>query len=326
MNLLAPVHPGEVLEQDFMKPNRLSNTALARAIGVAPARINEIVRGRRGITAGTALRLARYFNTDAQSWMNLQSQYELTLAARAADNAVANHSEQGDEMMPDQNECEPTCGRTITGAWRELLGCDYVDEWMGRADCLYENQGNNIFPPRECVFRAFAECPLDCLKVVILGDQPYKNNHADGLAFSTAQEGAVPPSLWIIFSEILRDICPDVCHENGDLSRWARQGVLLLNSWLTTGQNRGSIRWGDFTKGVISRISARRNPIVFMLWGAKAIEKERHINNANGRHLILKSSHPSPKGAFWGGVPFADCRHFSQANEHLGENRAVNWR
>ena len=89
MNLLAPVHPGEVLEQDFMKPNRLSNTALARAIGVAPARINEIVRGRRGITAGTALRLARYFNTDAQSWMNLQSQYELTLAAQAADEALA---------------------------------------------------------------------------------------------------------------------------------------------------------------------------------------------------------------------------------------------
>ena len=89
MNLLAPVHPGEVLEQDFMKPNQLSNTALARAICVAPARINEIVRGRRGITAGTALRLARYFNTDAQSWMNLQSQYELTLAARAADEALA---------------------------------------------------------------------------------------------------------------------------------------------------------------------------------------------------------------------------------------------
>lgn len=86
---LAPVHLGEVLEQDFMKPNRLSNTALARAIGVTPARINEIVRGRRGITAGTALRLARYFNTNAQSWMNLQSQYERTLAARAADEALA---------------------------------------------------------------------------------------------------------------------------------------------------------------------------------------------------------------------------------------------
>ena len=89
MTLLALVHPGEVLEQDFIEPNGLSNTALARAIGVTPARINEIVRGRRGITAGTALRLARYFNTDAQSWMNLQSQYELALAAREADDSLA---------------------------------------------------------------------------------------------------------------------------------------------------------------------------------------------------------------------------------------------
>ena len=89
MTLLTPVHPGEVLEQDFIEPNGLSNTALARAIGVTPARINEIVRGRRGITAGTALRLARYFNTDAQSWMNLQSRYELALAAREADDSLA---------------------------------------------------------------------------------------------------------------------------------------------------------------------------------------------------------------------------------------------
>ena len=78
-----------MLEQDFIEPNGLSNTALARAIGVTPARINEIVRGRRGITAGTALRLARYFNTDAQSWMNLQSRYELALAAREADDSLA---------------------------------------------------------------------------------------------------------------------------------------------------------------------------------------------------------------------------------------------
>ena len=90
MTPLPPVHPGEVLEQDFMKPFGLSPSALARAIGVTPARVNEIVRGHRGISAGTALRLARYFNTDAQSWMNLQSQYELRLAAQdAADSLQA---------------------------------------------------------------------------------------------------------------------------------------------------------------------------------------------------------------------------------------------
>lgn len=89
MTRLDPVHPGEVLKQDFMEPFALSSTALARALGVTPARINEIVRGRRGITADTALRLARYFRTDAQSWMNLQDRYELALAEREVGEALA---------------------------------------------------------------------------------------------------------------------------------------------------------------------------------------------------------------------------------------------
>ena len=88
MTRLEPVHPGEILKHDFMEPFALSSTALAKAIGVTPARINEIVRCRRGITAETALRLARYFNTDAQSWMNLQDRYELTLAERDAADAL----------------------------------------------------------------------------------------------------------------------------------------------------------------------------------------------------------------------------------------------
>ena len=82
MTRLDPVHPGQVLKHDFMLPLGLSDTALAKAIGVTPARVNEIVRGRRGITAETALRLARYFGTDPYSWMNLQDRYELALAER----------------------------------------------------------------------------------------------------------------------------------------------------------------------------------------------------------------------------------------------------
>lgn len=241
---------------------------------------------------------------------------------------ATNRSEQGDEMMPDQTECESTSGRTITGSWRELLGCRYVDKWMRRTNCLYGNQGNNIFPGRGYVFSAFGKCPLDCLKVVILGEQPYRSNHADGLAFSTSRAGPVPSSLWIIFSEILRDICSDVDHANGDLSRWAQQGVLLLNSRLTIGQNNGSIRWGIFTNEVIRKISERNNPIVFMLWGETAINKSGYINNR--RHLILRSSHPSPQSAFrstQGEMSFADCQHFSQANQFLEEKneRAVDW-
>ncbi|GLQ93129.1 HigA family addiction module antitoxin [Dyella acidisoli] len=80
--LLPPVHPGEILREEYMKPLGLSANALARAIGVTPARVNEIANERRGITADTALRLARYFRTDAQSWINLQVNYELECARR----------------------------------------------------------------------------------------------------------------------------------------------------------------------------------------------------------------------------------------------------
>ena len=236
--------------------------------------------------------------------------------------------------MPDQNEHEPMSGRAITGSWRDLLDGEndgYVDEWRNKADDLYRDHGGNLFPNRDNVFRAFSECPLDRLKVVILGEQPYNSAHADGLAFSTSRMGPVPPSLWIIFSKIFRDTCPNVSHTNGNLRRWAQQGVLLLNSWLTIGQNRGSIRWGDFTGHVIDRISERYiYSIVFMLLGGKAIARSGRIINANNRHLILQSSHPSPRGAFCdiqrGVTAFADCRHFSRANDFLRRNRAVNWR
>ena len=77
---LPPIHPGEILREEFMLPLDLSSNALARAVGVTPARINEIVRERRGISADTALRLARYFGNDAQSWMNLQLRYDIECA------------------------------------------------------------------------------------------------------------------------------------------------------------------------------------------------------------------------------------------------------
>ena len=224
--------------------------------------------------------------------------------------------------------------RAITGPWRDLLnrGNDgYVDAWRHNADHLYIDHQNRLFPDPENVFRAFAECPLDRLKVVILGEQPYESQHADGLAFSTLRPGPVPPSLWIIFSEICHDTRARVNHTDGDLGRWARQGVLLLNSWLTIGQNGDNIRWGDFTGRVIRKISERPNPIVFMLWGERAIKKGGRIVNAGGRHLILRSSHPSPRGAFCGTQeedPFVGCRHFSRANVFLRRTRgqAVNWR
>ena len=229
--------------------------------------------------------------------------------------------------MSSQGRSEHRSGVTITGQWRDLLTREVVEDWTRRADDVYNDRTRGVFPrSRADVFRAFAECELDSLKVVILGLEPYGSADADGLAFSTSQRGNVPSSLWIIFSRIALDTRVDVDYTNGDLSRWARCGVLLLNSNLTIGHGN-DVQWGDFTNDVIRKISEERNRVVFMLWGGKAIERGQHIVNG-GRHLILKSSHPSPKSAFnrvGDEVPFAHCRHFSEANEFLGD-RAVDWR
>ncbi len=86
--LLPPVHPGEILLEEFMRPLSLSASALARRLGVTPARVNEIAHGRRGVTADTALRLAKCFSTSPEFWMNLQLQFELQTARRAVGDVV----------------------------------------------------------------------------------------------------------------------------------------------------------------------------------------------------------------------------------------------
>lgn len=225
---------------------------------------------------------------------------------------------------------------SIPNQWRALLENDFCDMWEERADHLYNGQGD-LFPSRENLFRAFGECPLDDLKVVIIGEEPYDNGNADGLAFSVPYGRVIPPTLWIIFSEICHDLCPGVQHTNGNLSRWARQGVLLLNSRITTGKAPGSIRWGDFSRHVVRKISEREVGVVFMLWGKKAISKGNCIMNVQNRHLILKSSHPSSLSAFdtvgtdgqqTYGQRFAGCKHFSRTNTWLMCHRGcvVDWR
>ena len=223
---------------------------------------------------------------------------------------------------------------TIPQEWKALLGDNYCNKWEDKATALYNGQGD-LFPRRENLFRAFGECPLECLKVVVLGEEPYQNGNANGLAFSVPCESAIPPTLWIIFSEICHDLCPGVEHENGDLSRWARQGVLLLNSRLTVGQGGRIIRWGAFSRHVMKKIYERDIGVVFMLWGDVAIKKGENIMNEQQRHrcrhLILKSSHPSSRSAFecvGEERRFAGCKHFSCANEWLRTHRGcvVDWR
>ncbi len=173
-----------------------------------------------------------------------------------------------------------------------------------------------IFPPPSKIFAAFDACPFDSVKVVILGQDPYHDvGQANGLCFSVADGVPMPPSLVNIFREIHDDLGIDV-PRSGDLSRWARQGVLLLNSTLTVEAHRAASHqgkgWEDFTDEVVLRLATEREHLVFMLWGSYAIKKGAFIDR--DRHLVLTSAHPSPLSAYRG---FFGNRHFSRANEYL---------
>ncbi|MBS1783401.1 MAG: uracil-DNA glycosylase [Bacteroidetes bacterium] len=189
-----------------------------------------------------------------------------------------------------------------------------------------KQNGKVIYPQGQDIFKAFSLTPFDEVKVVILGQDPYHGlNQAHGLAFSVQQGISVPPSLSNIYKEMLADIgCTIPPH--GNLEKWAKQGVLLLNASLTVEAGKpmshSAIGWHEFTNGVIQLISDRRPHVVFILWGAFARSKQHLINSA--KHLILTAAHPSPLSAhngFWG------CRHFSKANEWLLKNglNTIDW-
>ncbi len=176
-----------------------------------------------------------------------------------------------------------------------------------------------VYPAGSQIFRAFDLSPFDSTKVVILGQDPYHEPHqAHGLCFSVDKGVQFPPSLQNIYKEI-RDDIGTVVSSQGDLSDWARQGVLLLNATLTvrahqagSHQNRG---WEQFTDAVIHRLAEQREHIVFILWGAYAQRKGAFIDK--NKHLVLQSPHPSPLSAHRG---FFGNRHFSTANRYLQEH------
>jgi uracil-DNA glycosylase len=183
-----------------------------------------------------------------------------------------------------------------------------------------------VFPPGKEIFRAFDCCTFDELRVVILGQDPYHGaGQAHGLCFSVNQGIKPPPSLVNIFKEIKRDLCKEM-PPHGDLTRWANQGVLLLNATLTVRESSpGSHQkkgWETFTDAVIKKISEEKEHVVFILWGAYAQKKTELINTE--KHLILSSAHPSPFSADRG---FFGNKHFSKANAYLKQNglTEINW-
>ncbi len=173
-----------------------------------------------------------------------------------------------------------------------------------------------VYPPAAKIFAAFDSCPFDKVKVVILGQDPsHGPGQANGLCFSVNPGVRMPPSLVNIFKEVSADTGAPM-PADGDLSRWARQGVLLLNATLTVEANRAGSHqgqgWEQFTDEVISRLSRDRDHLVFILWGSYAIRKSALIDQT--RHLVLTSPHPSPLSAHRG---FFGNHHFSRANAYL---------
>lgn len=211
---------------------------------------------------------------------------------------------------------------TIEPSWKQVLKDElekkYFQDLMEFVNTEYDV--NPCFPPRNTIFSAFDHTPFNDVKVVIIGQDPYHGpNQAHGLCFSVSREAKVPPSLKNIFQEIKADLGSPI-PTNGNLQRWADQGVLLLNATLTvraheagSHQNKG---WEKFTDAVIQKLSSEREGLVFMLWGGPAKKKGKKVDAS--KHLILNSGHPSPLAAnrgYWFGN-----KHFSKANEYLEEN------
>ncbi|MDE6262767.1 MAG: uracil-DNA glycosylase [Muribaculaceae bacterium] len=206
----------------------------------------------------------------------------------------------------------------IESSWAERLEDVFASaEWERLAEFVRREYANElIFPPAGKIFAALDSCPFDRVKVVIIGQDPYHGvGQANGLAFSVAPGVAIPPSLQNIFKEVSADMGVPM-PVDGDLTRWAEQGVLLLNSSLTVKAGKpashAGMGWEVMTDAAIKALSDGRENLVFLLWGAHAGKKSGLIDPS--KHLILKAPHPSPLSAHRG---FFGCRHFSRANAYL---------
>ena len=210
----------------------------------------------------------------------------------------------------------------IENSWKSVLRDEFDKDYFVRlTEFVREGYrtAEAVFPPGNKIFAAFDATPFDEVKVVILGQDPYHNyGQANGLCFSVGDSVQMPPSLVNIFKEVNSDTGAPI-PTSGDLTRWARQGVLLLNATLTvrahqaaSHQGRG---WEQFTDAAVAALSARRENLVFLLWGNYAKRKGAVIDRS--KHLVLESAHPSPLSAYHG---FFGNHHFSRANAYLVEH------
>lgn len=212
--------------------------------------------------------------------------------------------------------------------WKSLIKEEQSKSYYQNLKAIIDEkyQTTVVYPAKENIFKAFELTSYDNLKVVILGQDPYHGeNQAQGLSFSTPKKIKNPPSLINIFKEIESDTGKISSHLDGDLTAWATQGVLLLNTILTVrahqAKSHHNLGWENFSDNIIKHINENFDNIIFVLWGANAIKLSKHINTK--KHHILTAPHPSPLSSYRG---FFGCKHFSRVNEilrHLGKEEII---
>lgn len=217
----------------------------------------------------------------------------------------------------------------IDNSWREHIGAEFEKPYFSALTDFvrHEYTTTTCYPPGSLIFNAFNLCPFDRVKVVIIGQDPYHEpGQAQGLSFSVPEGVPLPPSLQNIFKEIQLDLGKPM-PPTGDLTRWAEQGVLLLNATLTVRAHQAASHqrhgWEQFTDAAIRALNAERENLVFILWGGYARSKAQLIDRS--RHLVLESVHPSPLSANRGG--WFGNHHFSQCNAYLREHgkQEIDW-
>jgi len=218
---------------------------------------------------------------------------------------------------------------SIHPSWKVILSDQFSDPYFAELKAFLVTEKSNyiVYPPGNLIFNAFDKTPFEEVKVVIIGQDPYHGpGQAHGLCFSVPEGIKAPPSLVNILKEINTDLGIPV-PGHGNLESWARQGVLLLNATLTVRANTAGSHqgkgWERFTDAAIKALSDKRENLVFLLWGKYAQAKSGLIDT--GKHLILKTVHPSPLSAYAG---FMGCRHFSKTNEYLKSvgKKEIDWR
>ncbi len=217
----------------------------------------------------------------------------------------------------------------IHSSWNKHLAREFEKSYFKELSAFVHSEYAHsiVYPAPKNIFRAFDLCPFDDVEVVILGQDPYHGpDQASGLCFAVGEGIRLPPSLQNIFKEIESDLGTPVIHKSGDLERWAKQGVLLLNATLTVrahsaGSHQGK-GWEEFTDAVIRALSEEREHLVFILWGNYAKTKGAHIDRS--KHLVLESAHPSPLSAYNG---FFGSKPFSKTNEYLRKHgkKIIDW-